>query len=81
MAIAVQQTPQSIHLDSNISFEKYQKIITYINDLGVKIKNHNQHDLTDEDLKIIEISNQQIKEGKVVDNDVVLQKLKNRYEN
>lgn len=71
----------TIQLQENVSFETYQKIVHFLEKIGVKIKTSNHPELTEQDLINIEISHKQVQEGKVVDNEVFLQELRSRYEN
>ncbi len=75
----------TIQLQDNVSFETYQKIVDYIQGLGVKIKHENLDvqtplELTKEDLKNIEISHQQAENEELLDSSDVYKKLKGRYE-
>ncbi len=73
-----------IQLEDNVSFETYQKILSFLDDLGVKVKNKPtklEHGLTEEDFKRIEISHQQAENGEMLSSEEVHQQMWAKYGN
>ncbi len=81
MAVAT-LTSNTIKFQENVPFETYQKICDFLNNLGVRIETESRvepHGLTEEDLKNIEISRQQIARGEGIPSEKVHKQMWDKY--
>lgn len=69
----------AIHFQKSISLEQYQMAVRVLEALGLEVKEEFKSEFTSKELSDLEISNQQVKENKVISSKDLKSRLSAKY--